>query len=154
MQITVELQELYSYIPIIFYVLAGLAGVLVIMLWPKKKAKPVQKVPKPQKRPRQSITLLKDKYNRLLVELERNRLNNQITDRQASQSLSKIVRDFVYEATGIQVQNYTLSDIQAANMPKLYELIAQCYSPEFAADTNENIYELIKKARMVIGEWN
>ncbi len=153
MQITVELQELFSYLPVALFIVAGLIGVLIIFLWPKKKAK-TKKIPKPKKRTRQSIPVLKDKYTRLLTDLEKNRLDNKITDRQAFQTSSKIVRDFVYEATGIQVQNYTLSEIQAANLPKLYELIAQCYVPEFAAEANANIYELINKARKVIGEWN
>ena len=154
MQITVELQELFSYVPVILFVLAGFAGVLIIFLWPKRKGKAVKKAPKPKKVPKQSIPVLKDKYSQLLTDLEKNRLDNKVDDRQAFQTLSKIVRDFVFEATGIQVQNYTLSEIQAVNIPKLSELIAQCYVPEFAAKANENIYESINKARKVIGEWN
>lgn len=156
MQITVELQDYFSYLPLLLFILAGIAGVLLIILWPKKKkeanTKPV--VLKPQPLPPQNLASLKHKYDGLLVGLFEKRSASKLSDRRAFQELSKIVRDFVFEATGIKVQNYTLSEIKAANLPKLYELIAECYVPEFAMKNNSNVYEAINKARKVVGEWN
>lgn len=156
MQITVELQDSFSYFPLLWYLLAGIAGVVLIILWPKKKGKENTKPvpPKPQPLPPQSIASLKSKYIALLAGLTKRRSGDKLSDRKAFQELSKIVRDFVFEATGIQVQYYTLSEIQAAGLPKLYELIAACYVPEFALQNNSNVYEAINKARKVIEEWN
>lgn len=148
--ITVELQEHFSYFPIILLLILGLLGALLILFLPKPK----KNLPRPKKIAPQSIAALKDKYNRALTGIEQNRAENHITDRQAFQALSRVVRDFVYEATGIKVQNYTLTEIHAANLPKLYELISQCYIPEFAIEANANVFETIKKARKVILEWN
>ena len=152
--ITVELQEQFSYWPVILWIIVGLAGTLLILFLrfkfnPKKKP-----FPKPKAIAPQSLAALKEKYNRALNGIESARLEEQISDRQAFQALSKIVRDFVFEATGIKVQNYTLSEIQTANLPRLYELIPGCYIPEFAVEANANIYDTIMKARKVISEWN
>lgn len=150
--ITVKLQELFSYLPVILFVLTGIIGTALILFLPLRRKKnhiPVSKPVAPQ-----SLASLKYKYICALSEIEQNRIADKITDRQAFQSLSKLVRDFVYAATGIKVQNYTLMEIHAANIPRLYELISQCYIPEFAIDSRANVYEVINKARMVISEWN
>lgn len=156
MQITVELQDAFSYVPLLLFFLAAIAGVLLILLWPKKKATaPSKPQPvKPQLVPPQNLASLKHKYDSLLVELFEKRSKNKLSDREAFQELSKIVRNFAFATTGIRVQNYTLSEIKAANLPRLYELIAECYVPEFAKENNDNIYEAINKARKVVGEWN
>ncbi len=154
MQITVELQDFFSYWPVILLVVIGLLGAALILFWPKKKAKPTQNIPRPKPIAPTNLALLKSKYDALLADIHAKRADNKLDDRQAFQALSKTVRGFVYEATGIKVQNYTLTEIKAANLPRLYELIAQCYVPEFAAENNSNIYELINKARKVVGEWN
>ena len=155
MQITVELQDYFSYLPLLLFLLAGIVGVLLIILWPQKQKKPEAKpLPKPQPLPPQNLASLKQKYDALLTGLSEKRSANQLNDRKAFQALSKIVRDFVFEATGIKVQNYTLSEIKAANLPQLYELIAECYVPEFAMKNNSNVHEAIDKARKVVREWN
>ena len=152
--ITVKLQEAFSYLPLILFIIAGIIGTLLILFlsFKRKKKKPDIPVAKPVAP--ESLASLKYKYTLILSRLEQDCLGKKIDDRQAFQSLSKIVRDFVYAATGIKVQNYTLMEIHAANLPKLYELISQCYIPEFAVDMKANIFETIKKARMVIAEWN
>lgn len=154
MQITVELQDFFSYLPVLLLVFAGLIGGLLIILWPRKQSKPNQTVPQPKPIAPTNLAVLKNKYNSILMDIQQKRSENRLSDRQAFQALSQTVRNFVFEATGIRVQNYTLSEIKAANLPKLYELIAECYVPEFAIENNSNIYELINKARKVVGEWN
>lgn len=152
--ITVELQESFSYWPLILFIMAGLIGTLLILFLrikprPKKPRVPVVKPAAPQ-----NIMSIKGKYINALTEIEQKRNANKITDRQAFQAVSRVVRDFVYATTGIKVQNYTLMEIHAANLPRLYELISQCYIPEFAANSQANVYEVINKARTVISQWN
>lgn len=152
--ITVDLQNHFSYFPVILLILFGLAGTLLILFLPLIKFKKKSHVPVVKPAPPQSIATLKNKYLKVLADIEQNRQADKITDRQAFQALSRVVRDFVYKATGIKVQNYTLMEIHAANIPPLYELISQCYIPEFAMDTQSDVFLLINKARKVIAEWN
>lgn len=152
--ITVKLQELFSYSPLIIFIVAGVIITLLILFLPLKRKKKKPNIPVAKPVAPESLASLKYKYTCILSQLEQDCLAKKISDRQAFQTLSKIVRDFVYAATGIKVQNYTLMEIHAANLPRLYELISQCYIPEFAIDTNANIFDVIKKARMVISEWN
>lgn len=155
MQVTVELQELFSYFPIIVFGLSGILFGLLIIFWPKKRrSKHKKQVPQITDVPTEGLVTIKEKYDKILQEIETARLNDRISDRQAYQELSGAVRDFVFAKTRIKVPNYTLEEIKEANMPKLYELISECYVPEFAPENDGNIYDSIKKARKVIGEWN
>lgn len=155
MQITVKLQDMFSYSPIMVFVYIILVIVFVVVYWPRKKKElRKQEIPKAKVIPAKSIMDLKNKYIKILTDIEIRHSENKITDRMAYQELSALVRNFVFEVTGIKVQNYTLEDIKKANLPKLYELIAECYVPEFAAENNSNVQDSIKRARKVIGEWN
>ena len=64
-----------------------------------------------------------------------------LSDRHAYQQLSKVIRHFVFDVTGIKVQNYTLSEIKGLNIPMLYYLIDECYEPEFSKQSGGNIVE-------------
>ncbi len=152
--ITVELQESFSYWPVILFIVIGLIGTLLILFLRIKPRTQKPKVPVVKPAPPANIMALKAKYLNALYEVELNRNENKITDRQGFQAVSRIVRDFVYAATGIKVQNYTLMEIHAVGLPLLYELISQCYIPEFAIESKANIYEVINKARTVISQWN
>ena len=152
--ITVEMQESFSYWPVILFIIIGLIGtglILFLRIKPRKK-KPRVPVPKPVAPA--NIIVLKAKYLKALDDIGEKRNANKINDRQAFQAVSRVVRNFVYAATGIKVQNFTLMEIHAAGIPLLYELISQCYIPEFAIENNTNIYEVINKARTVIAQWN
>jgi len=156
MPITVELQEMFSY-SFVWAVLAAVLAVVVILLcifWDKLiKKKEVTTVSMPVRNiPNKNV--VKQKYSAMINELEQKCREDKITGRQAHQEISKIVRYFVHELTGIKVQNYTLSEIRNTNMPKLYSMIEQCYAPEFAPDSTTDIFKTIKKARKVVEEWN
>lgn len=97
---------------------------------------------------------IKQKYYGMLYKLENNCRANKMSNRKAYQELSKIIRHFVYAATGIKVHNYTLQEIKETNIPGLYDIVSECYAPEFAIDKNGDIYGSITKARKVIEGWN
>lgn len=159
MQTTVELQDMFSY----SFILMALAVIVVVMIavialivYFSSRKKPEQMemvVPAPQAKPVQRINI-KKKYCTMLNDLEKKCRGNQISNRVAYQQLSKIIRHFVHEATGVKVHNYTLEEIRKINMPNLYSVIAECYTPEFATENSSNIYETINRARKVIEEWN
>lgn len=159
MPITVELQDMfwYSVIPVaiavVVVVAAGVAG--LIYFRKHKKATLVKQVKKPQPvtKPVNEIQI-RDKYCNLIDELEVTYKNGQISNRKAYQKLSELLRQFVFELTGVKVHNFTLEEIKRVNMPNLTRIIDECYAPEFSVDKEGNIDDTIKKTRMVIKEWH
>ncbi len=152
MQTTVELQDMFSYLPI------GPIGILVlcvaVILYVLIKHKKPKKPPVVKTIQKESIAVIKQKYAQMLLQLEYAYQEKQISERAAYQELSKVVRHFVYDATGIRVQNYTLDEIRQVNMPNLYYLIAECYVPEFATENEADFVQTIGKARKVMEQWN
>lgn len=155
MQISVELQEMFSYSLLTVYIGGIILAVILIpvILWwiLTRERKPITKVKKVKQ---EKLSKIKARYRKKLIALEEKVEKGQVSNRQAYLELSSITRHFVNAATGIKVQNYTLTDIQNADMPKLYELIAQCYVPEFSETSGGDISTSIKNARKVVEEWN
>ena len=154
--ITVELQDMMSYskagiIGILAMVLAVLVAIVIALIIKAKKNAPA---PVPRMVSMSKIQMAKEKYNRLLLDLDARYQIGRVTEKEGYQELSKYIRHFVHDVTGIKVQNYTLEDIGKLNMPMLYYLIAECYVPEFAKEGTGNLGESIGKARGVIYGWN
>ncbi len=161
MKTTVKLQNTFSYAlwPIIITgVVVGLIALYFIIpilyrkiKGRKKKVKPAPVFVKPSV---SQLDLLKKKYIAELYKIGDALNKKKINTRQAYQKMSSCIRHFVFDATGIKVQNYTLSDINALGMPILSELIAEYYTPEFAKHSYGNVGQSIEKARWVIERWN
>lgn len=158
MPITVELQDMFSYsfllaaLVAVLVVMAGVIGLIVFLLKKKTKKPEVMKpssVAKPV-----SGNQIKEKYYVIINDLEMKCRSGKISNRKAYQELSRIVRRYVYEVTGIKVHHNTLDEIKKRNMPDLYAVIEECYAPEFSVDKMGNIYDTLNKARMVIKEWH
>ena len=155
MPITVELQDMHSYSPILLIVvviiLAIFIATIVIIM--------VKKYSKQNANEGREITIvdreqIKLKYINLLNGLEEQCRSGKIANRKAHQELSKIARNYIYETTGVKVQNYTLNEIKGTNMPGLYNVVSECYAPEFSIDKDGDIYISISKARKVVEGWN
>ena len=150
MQVSTELKSMFSYsfFPIL------IIGILIIILFIIDKIK----INKTQKEitlvPKININEIKQKYLIKINELINKLNSNKITSRKAYQNLSQIIRDFVYEATNIKVQNYTLSDIKKLKLPVLYNLIKEYYDPEFAKISKGSILSSIEKTRKEIEKWS
>ena len=150
MQVSTELKSMFSYsfFPIL------IIGILIIILFIIDKIK----INKTQKEitlvPKININEIKQKYLIKINDLINTLNSNKITSRKAYQSLSQIIRDFVYETTNIKVQNYTLSDIKKLKLPALSNLIEEYYDPEFSKISKGNILSSIEKTRKEIEKWN
>ena len=162
MPITVELQDMFSYSlllvigAVMLVTLIGIIG-LIVLKKSKNKKKPVvvKKAPEPKPvKPQVSGEQLKQKYCIAIDDLEKKYRDGKISKRKAYQKLSIVLRRFVFELTGVKVHNYTLNEINRLNMPRLSEVIDQCYEPEFSADKDGDLYDTMNKARMVIKEWH
>lgn len=158
MPITVELQDMFSYsiIPIIIWALVLTIGIVWIIFHFVKKyrRKPKAAAPTPI---HPVITVspeqIKEKYLGIINDLEAKFQSGNMSNRNAYQELSRIIRNFVYEITGIKVHHNTLHEIKGLNMPNLYAVVKECYEPEFSVDKDGYIYGTINKARTVIREW-
>lgn len=160
MPITVELQDMRSYsfvlVLIVVMLTVVLIGISIFVFLRGRKKSPGNADKKetvmPVAKPVNSNTI-KQKYCAAIMELEKRCHANQISSRHAYQELSQIVRYFVYEMTGVKVQNYTLEEMKRMNMPKLYAMIAEYYIPEFATGQNGDIYASLNKAKKVVEGW-
>lgn len=155
MQTTVELQDMFSY-SLIVPILIGLVflSTFLFFLIRKMPKKVKEQVPVAKPAPIKNIPMIKAKYDTFLMDIERDYIAGGINEREAFQELSKAIRHFVYDVSGIQVQNYTLTEIGKAKLPGLYELISECYVPEFSEESKGNVRDAINKARKVIAQWN
>ncbi len=158
METTVGIQDAYSYAVwpmfalvavIVGLILTFFIAVLVKKLITNRKPKK-PKIVKPQ-----TVNLLKLKSECFmdLDVISRKLVEEKITLRDAYQLTSARVRKFVNQATGINVQNYTLEEIQTLRIPQLEELIKDYYSPEFAWNSVGDFAESMEKTKRVIEQW-
>lgn len=151
MSVSIKLSSMFSYsfIPIILVLLSIIITFLIVKSSEKKITK--EQIVTPS---HDNMLLIKKKYLIAIDQLNKDFTDNNISLRSSYQTLSKLIRNFVYEVTHIRVQNYTLSDIKKANMPDLYELISEYYNPEFSSISKGNFASSIEKTRKAIEKWN
>lgn len=155
---SVELEKPLSYM-IIWIILAVLAIAFLIFLQIFFRKKFGDRLKRPKKikvkKPKPK-TLMEIKLN-YIGQLDQltNRLNaRQVTIREAYQEMSKIIRGFAFEATGIPVDKYSLAEIRKVGIPALTQLVAEYYEPEFARFTYVNVNQSIHKTRKVLELWH
>lgn len=158
MKTSITLQEPFSYsmIPMIVVgILVALYGIYLIISILQKQPKKKIATPVPKKIISPAdIRTIKSKYLAELENIKQALWTQQISTRDAYQKMSLCIRHFVYEVTGIQVQNYTLEDIKGLHMPGLEALIAEYYAPEFAMTSMSDSTSSIERTKRVIELWN
>ncbi|MGN0378115.1 MAG: hypothetical protein ACI4EU_00850 [Butyrivibrio sp.] len=153
METTVNLHDPYSY-PL-WPVLTAAAvllilGIVIIILLVRKKNNGKGKNTM-SFRSRSDVV---NKYLKLIDEVESKHRNGEYSVRKCYEELSLCVREFVYEATGINVTTCTLADIRKLKMPSLEALIAKYYHPEFSEKSGFDAEKAIIEAKRVITAWN
>lgn len=143
---------------LIFLGILGIALLFLVPYWKSKQPpKPVAAAQPTHVPP--TITVphdtysVKSRYMTVCDTILRDLQTGLIDDRKAAQALSMVVRDFVNEMTGINVRNYTLTEIKTLHMPELEELISTIYAPEFAKDKKWNSKKTIEKTKRIISKW-
>ena len=157
METSVKLMEPFSYssLPIVILgiIVAGMF-VYFVVDFILKKYRHGKKLPVVKQLSKDAIIGIKGKYLKELEKIERDFINKKITLRSAYQKMSKCIRKFVFEVTGIKVHNYTLEDIKALHMPILEELIKEYYVPEFSKQSSGDVTASIEKTKRAIEIWN
>lgn len=159
MKTSVKLQEPFSYAIWPVIVVGVIFAGYVIYLFVRKRMESVKhkKATEGQvvrQQTKKDIAKIKLRYIEKLEKIKSGLYNKELTAREAYQRMSMCIRKFVYEVTGIKVQNYTLEDIRQLNMPVLEELIMEYYIPEFAIESIDNSVESIEKTKRAIEKWN
>ena len=138
---TVTLQAPFEYswwVPVLGLLLLAGAGVCLFFFarmlkqyMPEAKKKDMPKI---KNLTPQELFLLKRKYEGQLQGLHKAYAGQQIEKREAYQDLSMLIREFVRDATGIHVENYTVKEIKSLGIRRLDMLMDEYYLPEFAEE--------------------
>ena len=74
--------------------------------------------------------------------------------RPAYEGMSIVVREFVYKATGTEVDKFTLSEISQTEFEDLTHLVGEYYKPEFDKISEGDVRASLAKSRRLVSEWN
>lgn len=161
MPTTVELQKMFRYsaTPIVLTALALLLVTLILIaliLWKiiKNKRAGRKNTIKSILWIKPDMEKLKQEYLAKLLKIEMAFDTDTTKIRPAYESMSKLIRDFVYKATGIDVPKYTLSEIRKTDLEDLADLIEEYYEPEFDKISAGDVKASIENTRRVISKWN
>ena len=150
MQSSVEFRNPFTYTETIITVfLILIVAIVVFLIVTRKRKKKVEVVVPPKK----DVNSIKKKYLEEIDNLIDDTRNNKINYRTSYTRLSKIIREFIFEVTSINVTSVSLAEVKHLNMPYLYELMKEYYVPEFAHFFKGDIENSIEKTRGVITKW-
>ena len=156
---TVELQAPFSYswwvyliaavlllsaLSLIIYVIHGLVKIF-------RKRKKLPPVPQHIKLTPERIEILRKQYISQVHDIQVAYSSGQIDLRDGYQRLSAVIRSFIHEVTGINVQNYTKKEVKALGIHKLDILMEEYYVPEFAEDERGRDKDLVKSCQTAMG---
>ena len=68
--------------------------------------------------------------------------------------MSRVVREFVYKATGTEVDKFTLSEISRTEFKDLTMLVGEYYRPEFDKISEGDVRASLEKSRRLVAGWN
>ncbi|MBO4449323.1 MAG: hypothetical protein J5777_01935 [Clostridiales bacterium] len=163
MPTTVNLRRLFDFstLPIVITgaVLAALTVAIVLILLynllkdVKKKEKVVEEAPQPVF-VKSDLTKLKAEYMEKLNKIEIKYNEDTTKIRPAYEGMSKVVREFVYKATGTEVDKFTLAEISRTEFAGLAKLVGEYYQPEFDQISEGDVRASLEKTRRLVAEWN
>lgn len=77
----------------------------------------------------------------------------EIGPRTAVQELSRLVRAFVQDATGVRTLSMTLADLRKQPVPAVAAAVEQFYPGEFSAAREQDVGAALDAARTVVRSW-
>ena len=100
------------------------------------------------------LAKLKAAYIAKLNEIEEKYNQDKTKIRPAYESMSKVVREFVYKATGTEVDKFTLAEISNTEFKELTMLVGEYYKPEFDKISEGDVRASLEKSRRLVAGWN
>ncbi|MBE5827945.1 MAG: hypothetical protein E7305_00625 [Butyrivibrio sp.] len=159
---TVKLQAPfeYSWIVTLATMVLGIIAAVILIYVVKKlldlREKAIAKRPKYHKihlTPENLARMKKDYIGRVSALLN-GYLSGSLSKRDGYQRLSGIIRSFVHEVTGINVESFTVKEVKAMGIRKLDELMEEYYVPEFAEDEKAENKDFAASCRVAMGVIN
>lgn len=156
---TVKLQDPFEYS---WYVvlMAVILGIIVIALFTYVivsllKLRKLREAKKPRytkiKMSPEVLWRMKQNYMMRIQALFDGYRNGAISKRDGYQKLSAVIRSFVHEVTGINVENFTVKEVKAMGIRKLDVLMEEYYVPEFAEDEKAEQKDFAASCNVAIG---
>ena len=162
METTVNLRRLFDFsqLPIIITgaVLAALTVAIILMflysLLKDYKKKPKEVIEEKPVFVKPDMTKLKAEYLSLLDGIEAKFNADPTKIRPAYEGMSRVVRDFVFRATGTEVDKFALYEICQTEYQDLASLVGEYYQPEFDKISEGDVRDALAKSRRLVTEWN
>jgi hypothetical protein len=162
---TVKLQDPFEYSWWVLLVtavigaiaVAVLAYVIVRLLSLREKKVPPRPAARKIYMSPEVLLRLKNQYSAKVQALLTAYTQGSLGKRDGYQQLSALIREFVHEVTGINVETLTASEIRAVGIKKLDLLMEDYYVPEFAEDEkakNKDFAASCNHAMGVIRSWS
>ena len=133
---------------------AILLMVLYSLIKDMKKKEKVEQVVEQPVFVKPDLSKLKAAYIAKLNEIEEKYNQDTTKIRPAYEGMSKVVREFVYKATGTEVDKFTLAEITSTEYAGLAKLIGEYYQPEFDQISKGDVKASLEKSRRLVAEWN
>lgn len=142
----------------VLYLVLGLLLLALVVAWyvfvvrfsrtrfPRPEAEPAP--------PRIDIRRLQQKYSGLIDEVEAESVAGRLDERAVHSRLSQLLRYFASEASGVEAQVMTLSDLRRAPLPTVTRAVAQYYPPAFQQQYPGDPHAAVAEAREVVSSWS
>ncbi|MBR3340040.1 MAG: hypothetical protein IKG30_00330 [Clostridiales bacterium] len=163
METTIKLRRLFDFsqLPIIITgaVLAAITVAIILMilyslLKDLKKKAPKEVIEQKPVFVKPDMAKLKAEYLALLDGIEAKFNQDPTKIRPAYEGMSRVVRDFVFRATGTEVDKFALYEIYQTEFKDLASLVSEYYQPEFDKISEGDVRTHLEKSRRLVSEWN
>ena len=150
----------FSQLPILITgaVLAAITIAIILMflysLLKDYKRKPKEVIEEKPVFVKPDMSKLKADYLSLLDGIEAKFNEDPTKIRPAYEGMSRVVRDFVFRATGTEVDKFALYEICETEFSDLASLVGEYYQPEFDKISEGDVRDALQKSRRLVSEWN
>ena len=156
---TVKLQNPFEYswwvvlIAAVVLVAALFAIVYAALALYKARGKKLRPVPAARKilMTPDVLRRIKEQYTGRVMSITDRYSKGLLTKRDGYQELSLVIRGFVHEVTGINVENFTAKEVKAMGIRRLDVLMEEYYVPEFAEDERAREKDLKTSCNVAMG---
>ncbi len=162
METTVNLRRLFDFSKLPIIITAAVLGLLTVAivlmllynLLKDIKRKEKKEVVEEKVFVKPDMEKLKMEYLALLDGIEAKFNEDTTKIRPAYEGMSRVVRDFVYRATGTEVDKFALYEICQTEYKDLADLVGEYYQPEFDKISEGDVRDALQKSRRLVSEWN
>ncbi|BDZ51006.1 hypothetical protein GCM10025867_32470 [Frondihabitans sucicola] len=103
---------------------------------------------------RVDLGTLRGKYAAMIDEVEAAWVAGDLSERAVHSRLSLLLRFFAFEASGVDAQVMTLSDLRSSALPSVTGAVEQFYPPAFQLEHPGDPAAAVRTAREVVSSWS